>query len=280
MTSDPETPARNDRAVAPVEIGLDSSNPTPLYYQIYLLYRQRILSGSLAFGDKLPSESVQEKTYGVSRITAKRAMDELAREGLVTRGRGRGTTVSYAMPRSTVAADFSGLMENLIAIGASTTVEVLSFDYVAVPAYVGDALGLEPGATVQRAERRRSRDGRPFSFIVTFIPEEIGRSFDRDDLTDQPILSLIEKSGHSIADAEQSVTAVAADALTSVILDVPSGAPLLRVNRTVRDADGRPVQYIEVVYRPDVYQLNMRLARVNADSTTRVWATRDAGAIE
>ncbi len=259
---------------------LDTSNPTPLYHQLYLLFRQRILSGSLVQGDKLPSESVQESTYGVSRITAKRAMDELAREGLVTRERGRGTTVSYSMPPSNVSADFSGLMENLIAIGATTSVEVLSFEYLPVPANVGDVLGLEPGTIVQKAERRRSKDDRPFSHIVTYIPEDIGRTFDRQDLTDQPILKLIERSGRSVADAEQSVTAVAADALTSVILDLPQGAPLLKVNRVVRDSDGLPVQYIEVFYRPDLYQLNMRLARVDGGSAERLWETREIGTVE
>ncbi len=291
MTSNPESTQTNGRGstlsqtpkadtALSTDTNLDSSNPTPLYYQIYLLYKQRILSGSLVNGDKLPSESIQEKTYGVSRITAKRAMDELAKEGLVTRERGRGTIVSYTMPRSNVSADFSGLMENLIAIGATTTVEVLAFDYEAVPAYVADALGLEPGTIVQKAERRRSKDDKPFSYIVTYIPEDIGRSFSRGDLTDQPILSLIEQSGRTIADAEQSVSAVAADALTSVILSVPQGAPLLKVNRVVHDTNDVAVQYIEVLYRPDVYQLNMRLARVDADSSTRMWATKEVGAFE
>lgn len=259
---------------------LDTSNPTPLYHQLYLLFRHRILSGAFKHGDRLPSESAQETTYGVSRITAKRAMDELAREGLVTRERGRGTTVSYSMPPSSVSADFYGLMENLIAIGATTSVEVLSFEYLPVPANVGDALGLEPGALVQRAERRRSKDDRPFSHIVTYIPEDIGRTFDRQDLTDQPILKLIERSGRAVADADQSVTAVVADDLTSVILDVPQGAPLLQVKRVVRDKNGSAVQYIEVLYRPDVYQLNMRLARVDDDGADRLWETREMGSVE
>ena len=262
------------------DAALDTSNPTPLYHQLYLLYRQRILSGSLVEGDKLPSESMQERTYGVSRITAKRAMDELAREGLVTRERGRGTIVRYSMPSSNVSADFTGLMENLIAIGVTTSVEVLSFEYVPVPANVGDALGLEPGTIVQKAERRRSNDDKPFSHIVTYIPEGIGRTFDRRDLSDQPILKLIERSGRTIAQAEQSVSAVAADALLSVILDVPRETPLLKVNRVVYDGNGVAVQYIEVLYRPDVYQLNMRLARVGADSAERMWETREVGSIE
>ena len=113
-----------------------------------------------------------------------------------------------------------------------------------------------------------------------YIPEDIGRSFDRHDLTDQPILKLIERSGRSIADAEQSVSAVAADPLISVVLGVPQGSPLLKVNRVVHDADGIAFQYIAVLYRPDVYQLNMRLARVGPDSAERMWETWEVGSVE
>ncbi len=272
--------ADNGASTKPDLSALDASNPTPLYHQLYLLYRQRILSGSLALGDKLPSESKLETIHGISRITAKRALDELAREGLVTRERGRGTTVRYSMQQSSVSADFSGLMENLIAIGATTTVEVLSFDYLPAPANVAEALGVEPGSTVQRAERRRSRDGRPFSHIVTFLPQDIGRTFDRQDLTDQPILKLIERAGKTVAQADQTVTAVSADALTSVVLGVPEGAPLLKVSRAVYDREGSTVQYIEVLYRPDVYQLNMRLDRVDADNQERMWEPSDVAALD
>ena len=278
MTADRE--ANNGVSAKPDLSALDTSNPTPLYHQLYLLYRQRILSGSLALGDKLPSESKLETIHGISRITAKRALDELAREGLVTRERGRGTTVSYSMQQSSVSADFSGLMENLIAIGATTTVEVLSFDYLPAPANVAEALGVEPGSTVQRAERRRSRDGRPFSHIVTFLPQDIGRTFDRQDLTDQPILKLIERAGKTVAQADQTVTAVSADALTSVVLGVPEGAPLLKVSRAVYDREGSTLQYIEVLYRPDVYQLNMKLDRVDADNQERMWEPSDVAALD
>lgn len=278
MTADRE--ANNQASTKPDLSALDASNPTPLYHQLYLLYRQRILSGSLALGDKLPSESKLETIHGISRITAKRALDELAREGLVTRERGRGTTVRYSMQQSSVSADFSGLMENLIAIGATTTVEVLSFDYLPAPANVAEALGVDPGSTVQRAERRRSRDGRPFSHIVTFLPQDIGRTFDRQDLTDQPILKLIERAGKTVAQADQTVTAVSADALTSVVLGVPEGAPLLKVSRAVYDREGSTLQYIEVLYRPDVFQLNMKLDRVDADNQERMWEPSDVAALD
>ena len=239
----------------------DQQNPLPLYYQIYQLYKQRILSGNLKRGDKLPSESAQEAAYGISRITARRAMDELARDELVTRERGRGTIVSYAMPSATVAADFTDFMDTLIAIGESTHVEVLSFDYVAAPANVVDALQLQAGDSVQRAERKRSKKDKPLSYSISYLPESIGRAISVDSLSDQPVLALIERAGHSIAEAQQSVTAIVADSRIANVLEVPVGSALLNIKRVVKNDRGEPLQLIEVYYRPDQYQLNMRLAR-------------------
>lgn len=171
--------------------GVDPANPTPLYYQIYLLYRQKIMSGSLRDGDKLPSEGELVVQHNVSRITAKRGMDELAREGLVSRSRGRGTMVSYRFPASKYSGDFTGLMENLVAIGATTSVDVLSFDYVPAPSPVADALGIARGTTVQKAERRRSRDDKPFSHIVTYLPKTWGVPLiKRTSMTSQSLRSL------------------------------------------------------------------------------------------
>ena len=259
-----------------MEIGaLDTQAPTPLYYQIYHRFRHRILSGQIAQGSMLPSEAALEASLKVSRITAKRAMDELAKEELVERQRGRGTRVIYNAPPSKMAADFSGLMENLIAIGQSTDVEVLFFEYASAEPSIARALALDAGAIVQRAERRRSRDGLPFSYIVTHIPEQIGRNFGPDDLTQKPILSLIEAHHPEISEAEQSVSAFNASVHIAEVLDVPDNTALLKITRVVRDQNGTPVQHIEVYYRPDVYQLQMRLARVETKDATKIWAAQD-----
>ena len=62
--------------------------PTPLYHQMFTLLRDRILSGEIPRGSRIPTEFDLAESFGVSRITAKRALDELAAEGLVERRRG------------------------------------------------------------------------------------------------------------------------------------------------------------------------------------------------
>lgn len=253
---------------------LDPNNPTPLYHQIYLYYRHRILSGLLKNAERLPSEEHIATSFSVSRITAKRAMNELAEEGLVTRNRGRGTTVSYVAPARPRGDGFSGLLENLVNIAATTTVDVLSLTYTAAPAVVAELLELPEGALVQRAERRRSRDGEPFSYILSYLPESIGRTFSEGELSAHPILQLIERSGHEISSARQTISATPADAIVAQALKLPPGAPLLKISRLVRDADNTPIQFIEVLYRPDMYTLEMALSRSEDDNGRKVWSSR------
>lgn len=257
---------------------IDPKSPMPLYYQIYLRYKHLIKTGQIAEGVRLPAESALENAIGVSRITAKRAMDELANDGLVRRERGRGTTVIHSGAPSSVSADISGLVSTLIAIGESTTVELLAFDYVEAPAAIAHEMMIDAGTRVQRVERLRLKDGNPFSYIITHIPEDIGRTFGPDDLANHPILSLVEAAGHTIHEADQVVSAKNAPRAIADTLGVPENSALLHIRRIVRNSEGRPVQHLEVDYRSDMYRLNMNLVRITPNEGTEIWAARNEAA--
>lgn len=253
---------------------INQALPTPLYYQIYIQLREKILNGTYSQGSLLHSENEIEDLFGVSRITAKRALDELASEGLVARQRGRGTTVIYSAPKSQSNSDMDGLIENLVSIAQETEVTLLDFEYTDAPVDAVAALALNPEDKVQHAVRVRHKDQVPFSYVVTYVPERIGRSYSKEDLASYPILALIERSGVIISRARQTITATLADSATAPALNIQVGAPLLKIVRTVYDDQDRPVEYITVYYRPEVYTLNQTLSRVGLDSA-KIWTTSD-----
>lgn len=74
---------------------INANVPTPLYYQLYSLLKSLILDGSIGHSQRLPAEGQLAEMFDVSRITAKRAMDELAQDGLIERRRGRGSHVIF-----------------------------------------------------------------------------------------------------------------------------------------------------------------------------------------
>lgn len=252
---------------------IDDSLPTPLYHQIYVMMKEKICSGEYPDGTLIPTEHELEKMFAVSRITVKRALDELAAEGFVTRQRGRGTTVTFKQHVSSSSGDMDGLLEDMMTIVMETKVSILEFDYVKSPLKVAEALKLSPSTIVQKAARVRHKENTPFSYTVTYVPEDIGRSFSYDELKNEPILALIERSGIVISRARENITATLADSTTGPALGINIGSPLLRVSRIVFDEADRPVEYITIYYRPELYQLNLNLARVSGERSN-IWATQ------
>lgn len=253
-------------------VRVDTDARVPLYHQIFLILRNRIYGGTITPGDRVPGEQDLCAEFGVSRITAKRALNELADAGLVVRERGRGTRVVNRPPAPAVTASVEGWLENISLMGMSTEARVLEFGYVAANEEIAGALDLEPGAQVQRAERVRILEGKPMSFLVTYIPAEIGRRFDRDDLNERPLLHLLECAGVNVASARQTISATLADAYVAGALDTHAGTPLIDVRRVVRDTSGAAVEYLCALYRPDLYRYEMSMRRVREKEGMR-WTT-------
>jgi GntR family transcriptional regulator len=247
--------------------------PLPLYHQVFLIMRDRILDGMYPPGGLLPSEQEIMRAFDVSRITAKRAMDELAAVGMVRRERGRGTIVTYKAPPR-LETGIEGLLENLLAMGLETDVDLKEFGYVPAGNEIARALGLQPGEMVQCAVRVRSLEGKPFSHLTTYVPEAIGMQYGRDDLASKPLLMLLERCGVSVGGAEQTISATLADPAVARALETETGSPLIRIARIVRDESGRGVEYLIGYYRPDRYQYRMALHRVQ-DRGRTTWSTGD-----
>ncbi len=256
---------------AVTQLAVDVDLPTPLYHQIYLILLDKIVSGTYALGSRVPSEHEIEKSFGVSRITARKALDKLAADGLVNRRRGRGTIVISRPSLSSVTGDAPGLMENLLAMALETDVELLDFAYVRAGPLVAEALDVHFDDIVQRAVRVRRKTKLAFSYAITHIPEDIGRKFSEKNMKEHPMLTLIERAGHKISHARQALSATLADSTIGPALGVNIGSALLKVTRIVFDANDRAVEHIVVHYRPDLYQLNLNLSRVKAKSVNH-WA--------
>lgn len=228
----------------------------PLHHRLYVILRERIATGVYCDGDVLPSEASLTADFGVSRITAKRALGELSSDGLVRRG--RGTTV-IDRPRdapgsSPIRSDIDQLMRNLSAIGWETSVELLEFGYVPAPAHIAERLHIPEGALVQRAVRVRTLANQPLSQSSSFVTEEIGRSFDEAAPASAPLIDLIGRAGVEIALVEQRITATLASSLVASRLGVATGSPLLLVKRVLSDARRRPVEALDVLYRLDRFE--------------------------
>jgi len=170
----------------------------PLYHRLYVILSERIATGVYCDSDVLPSEASLMADFGVSRITAKRALDELSSDGLVWRARGRGTTVIGRLKdtpgSSPIRPDIDQLTRILSAIGRETSVELQEFGDVAAPAHIVERLYTAGRALVQLAVRVRTLANQPLSQSSSFVREEIGRSFNEAALASVPLIDLIGRA--------------------------------------------------------------------------------------
>lgn len=256
--------------------------PLPKYHQIYLVLREQLHEGRFAQG--LPGELALMRQFGVARVTVRRALQQLAGEGLIARERGRGTRPVPAAAPAREAADarskttrLHGLLENIVSMTQNTTVRVLEVDDVAASSEVAQALHLATGDPVQKAVRVRSTREGPLSHITTWVPGELARHFGRRELAKKPILVLLEEAGVRVGGASQTISARLADAQVAMHLGVAVGSALLAVRRLIQDEHGRPVQWLHGLYRPDRYEYQMQLSRVG-DIAAKVWVSRELSA--
>jgi GntR family transcriptional regulator len=239
--------------------------------QVYLILRDRILSGALSLGAKLPTENDLADRYAVSRVTVRRALGELARERLIERRRSAGTRVIYRRAPGPVTADISGVLANIADMGRRTAVKLLSFDYVPATGTVGEALGVGPNELLQRSIRVRSIDRVPFSYLTTHVPESVALTFTQQELSSRPLLELLERAGVKVEHARQRISAGLATPDVADALGVRAGSPLIELVRVVSDQSGRAVEHLHALYRPDRYAFEMDLVR-SATTGAKAWA--------
>lgn len=239
--------------------------------QVYLVLRDRIVSGTSGFGARLPNENELAQAHGVSRVTVRRALAELERERLIERRRSAGTRIVYRPPPAPITADISGVLANIAEMGRRTAVKLLSFEYVPGEGPAAEALGVTLPDLLQRAVRVRSIDGQPFSYLTTHVPERIAVTYSRQELGARPLLELLERSGHKVERATQRIGAGLATPAVAAALDVKIGSPLIELVRVVYDARGRGVEHLHALYRPDRYSFEIELLR-SGTSSTRAWS--------
>lgn len=229
---------------------------TPLYHQIYMILHEKIQHGEYTDSTLLPSEFEIARVYGVSRITAKRALNELAAAGLAVREQGRGTRVTSEGFGTIVNASVRSLTKSLKA-RRHRQIAVVEFGYQPATEEIGAVLGMKNGEVVQRAVRVSTKNGLPYSHLTTYVPSVVGQNWSAADLERLPLVDLLERAGHAGVRGEQTISATLADATLAAALELPIGAPVLKILRTIYDRDERAVEYLQGHYPPARYQFTM-----------------------
>lgn len=244
---------------------LDPSGRIPLHQQISTRLRTQILNGSLPPGTRLPSESQLQRTFGVSRSVVRQALASLTAEGLIERGRGRGSTVAPRREHHRLVQRLPGLSTQVTAQGADVRTTVLSIERE--PARGATTVLGTP--EVLKLSRLRSVDGAPIALIRTWLPLPQCESLTAEELTDASLhATLRARLGIRVVSGTRQVRAVPADPEEQRLLQVPEREPVLLLQGTSVDAGGRVVEVFRTAHRGDRVVFDIEVLGPRPDRAT------------
>lgn len=214
-----------------------------LHRQLFLALREQIRRGIYREGESIPTDEQLCQSFGVSRITVRRAVADLAEEGWVERRIGRGTFVKQSSA-NVLGFNRATFTESLAKRSKQTQVTVLEVSKCSPPPHVAVAMGLAKDAQVLYASRLRSISKVPLLFVDSWVLPEYARVITNDTLKARSITEMLLTEGVRFRFVTEELSAVAADPHVATHLQVQVGAPLLCVSRLVSRDVGKAVMYL------------------------------------
>lgn len=242
------------------------SGPEPAYRQVRNLIADQIRSGEIPHGSRLPAERLLAEQLEVSRVTLRRALTELADDGLLTASHGRGW---YAVPPP-LSEPPNALMSFTDLAGStgtrSRTQVLLAAVEKATPEQAG-LLGVRSGARLFHLERLRFLDDFPTAITSSWVPLARAPGLEHRDFAAESLYGVLrDRYDITATRADYEVGAHAADAEQARLLDVLPGAPLLVATQTTEDQRGERFELSRMVYRADSYRFRATLSAGHAGS--------------
>ena len=229
---------------------------SPLYLQVARKLVKDVREGRYRVDQALPSERLLSEQLDISRVTARKAIDQLVDQGLVVRRRGSG---NYVAPRiEQPLATLSSFSEQLEQRGYRPTSTWLRRDIVLATLEEQLALGLVHHSRVARLERLRLADGVPMAYEVTVIPATM---LPRPKEVTGSLYAHLDGSGYLPVRATQHIRAMNAPALLAERLSVPEGRAVLFITRIGYLASGAAVELTHSYCRSDYYDFVAEMQR-------------------
>lgn len=233
----------------------------------YHAVREQLLDrlDQMAAGEQLPPERELASCLGVSRMTLRRAIDDLVARGAVRRRHGAGVfALQPKLDPGLVATSFTSDMR---ARGLRPGARTLAFERSPAGTRIGSRLEVSPTADVVRVTRLRLADDEPMAIEQLHVPDALVPGLTDADLEHASFYDLLRtRYDVTIARGVQTIEPTVLDDDESSALDVPEHSPALQFERTSWGTLGRDgtdtgiVEFVRSVYRGDRYQIRTELS--------------------
>src|SRR5581483_8979377 len=205
--------------------------------------RQQVLEliERLGVGTAIPSERQLSVDLGVSRLTLRAALDDLAREGYLVRRRGSGTYVQH--PKISQELTITSFSEDMRRRGMTPGSKTLSLETILAGARLGRFLQVSPSEPILVVKRLRLADGETMAIETLHLPGNLVPGLTANDLAGSFYELLEERYGVLIAGGTQAIEPTVTNEEESKALGVPLHSPAFLFERTSRDQHGRTVEF-------------------------------------
>jgi len=234
---------------------LDESSAQPLYQQLQRALREAIENRVIAPDDALPPERDLAEMLNVSRITVRKAIDELVEEGLLVRKQGSGTFVSNRVEKN--FAKLTSFSEDMRARGREPRSVWLNRAPGTVTPEESLTLRSSPGTPVFRFHRIRYADDAPMALEYATVLAGCLTSLDNVETS---LYEALEKTGNRPVRALQRLRAVLLTAEQAKLLKAQERDAGLLVARVGYLKDGRAIEFSQSYYRGDIYDFVAELS--------------------
>lgn len=218
-----------------------------------------LIDAGLQPHDRLPTERELADEFAYSRLTVRRALDQLEHDGIVYRVQGAGTFVSDT--RIAKSFELTSFSEDMRARGMTPGSQSAHVEVRPAGMKVGYALGLSPMEPVVHISRVRTADGIPICSEDCYLPERLAPGLSEEDVAGSLYEILTSQYGVEIERADQVIAVTVLEPAHAEQLQVPAFSPAFHIVRTSRDGTGRAVEYAESVYRGDRYSYELTVLR-------------------
>jgi GntR family transcriptional regulator len=247
---------------------IDRNSHIPLYVQVKQALKESMQD--LKPGDKLPGEYQLCEMFGVSRIVARRALNELANEGLVVREMGKGTFVAEPKISESLVQKLTGFYQDMADRGHEPVSQVLRQEVFPAGPKVATYLEIDSDTPVVVVERLRFVQDEPIVLVTTYLPEALCPNLVNENLARQSLYVYIEREyGLVIVRGRRTVEAVPANEYEAQHLQVKNGDPLILLDSVGYLEDGTPLEYYHALHRGDRSKFEVELVRIREQGKVR-----------
>ncbi len=243
----------------------------PLHHQIYLHLKAAIVDGLWVGRDDFPGEVDVARQFGVSVITSRRALNRLAMDGYIERGRGRRTRVVMRPEAPPSDASVPAIIQTGTAGARAFTYRVLARGVAVAPLEACTAFGLPAGSQLWLCSRLRNFNGRPHSVTLNAQPIALGKRLPLAKLSKLPMTRILRDTGVVFASLRRRVSASLAPPDVARHLGLTLNDPTLVYTFTHHDPADAIVQWVRIWVRFDEPAPDEVFSYA-----TRTWSASDA----